>query len=207
MTNIVSAQPWSERKAHQESKVEASIGFRGGRDLTFNDVTSERMNFSLSNGFEVMGCYRPLNYVFFGGVLTNYANSNSGVDNPGSISQTQLGLIGFIATPWAQLSTHKKKRSFHYRAKIGGVLDASGLEVKGMDNSQNYFTLGRLREHRFFVSTELGAKIFDSSGTAMFFLRLSYMRSIYSFSGNNISMLEFESGNNDRIVFDIGISL
>jgi len=205
MTNIASAQ-WSKRKAHKASKIEASIGFRGGRDLSFKDAMFGRINLNLSNGFEFMGCYRPFDYLYTGIVLTNYAGASSAEDNSITISQTQFGLVGFLATPWSQLPSEKKKRLFYYRAKLGGILDATGLKITGMENMDD-FALGRLREHRFFVSTEVGIKSFDTNGTAMFFLRLSYMRSIYSWSRNNSSTLNFDSGDNDRITFDIGISL
>lgn len=193
------------RKNYMENRVEASIGWRGGRDLTFSNNNSGIMNFNLSNGFEFTASYRPWTYLYSGIVYTNYANFNNEVDNYGNISQSQLGLCAFLATPWTQLSS--KNNNFYYRAKIGGVLDATGLKVKSSDvDVANYIT-GRLREHRFFTSAEIGIKCFGSEGTGILYVRLSYYRSIYNFSSDNPNQLDFISGNNDHIVFDIGLSI
>ncbi|MDP2685195.1 MAG: hypothetical protein Q8P20_09250 [bacterium] len=212
LTSIASAQ--RGRNAHQDNKIEASIGWRGDRDLGFIHLSSsesDNVDFTLSGGFEFMAFYRPWTYLHTGMIYTNYANGglSNQEDMSYNISQSQFGLSGFLATPWTQVSQNKQYQQIFYRVKIGGVLDATGLKVSGTENEnfRSNRSLGRLREHRFFASTEVGIKCFGDEGMGIFFLRMSYMRSVYSFSGNGSSLLEFDSGNNDRITFDIGLSL
>lgn len=188
-----------------ENKVESSIGLRGSRSLVFSNADNGTMNYKLTNGFEFTASFRPWAYLYAGIVYTNYANTNNGLNSFGHISQSQFGFNAFLATPWTRFQYRNKQ--LYYRAKIGGVLDATGLEVSRVENSQVNYSFGRLRENRFFASTEFGIKCFGAEGTGMLYLRLSYFRSIYSFSGDSSDLLDFTSGSNDHIVFDIGISL
>lgn len=202
------------RRSRLEDRVEASIGWRGGRTITFVSSNSgfgwspdNALDLGLSNGFEFTASYRPAQYLHVGFVYTNYAGSNGGGQQyRGSVSRSQLGFSGFMATPWTRLS--KTSQYFHYRGKIGVILDATGLKVDALSDQQKRISVGRLRENRIFASVEAGIKCFGVEETGMLFFRLSYVRSIYSFRPSGGSQAyDFGSGSHDHLFFDIGISI
>ncbi len=202
------------RKTYLENRVVVSIGLRGGKTIMFvapnsgNQSQPENaLDIGLSDGFEFMASYRWIKYLNAGLVYTNYASQNgAGQQYHGLVSRSQLGFSGFIATPWTKLS--KSSSYLHYRANIGMILDVTGLKVDALSSQQKRITVGRLRENRIFFSGEVGIKCFGTEGTGMLFVRLSYVRSIYSFHPTGGSQTyDFVSDSNNSITLAVGISI
>jgi len=205
ITGFSSAQA-GIRKNYLENRLQASIGWRGNRTMTMVDANSHYFNLGVSGGFEFMATYKPAEYVHCGFVLTNYAKSSpdnrlSGYD----LSQTQFGLTAIIASPWTQL-TSKSKR-WHYRGKIGGILDATGFKVSPFGPQSQGTELGRIHEHRIFASFEVGIKCFGTEGSGILFGRITYARSLYGYGAGGSSIYDFDSGSNNHIYFDLGLSI
>jgi len=196
-------------KSRLENKVDASIGWRGDRNIslaTTNLQSGDYLQVGLSGGFEFTASYRPARYLHLGVIYTNYAQA-SDFDEPGggSISRSQFGFTGYIATPWTRIQNYQ---NLFYRVKIGGALDATGLKVDVLSDTTRAMSLGRVREHRFYMSVESGLRCFGEEGTGMFFLRLSYARSIYGFSpSGSMRQYEFDSGGNNHLYLDFGITI
>lgn len=175
------------QKRGNVSPLEVSLYVPGGRSFQASSTS-----FSLSDGIELMGSYKPARYFNLAGVFTHYADATSGNYEQ---EKSKFGAGVFVATDWQNLYQRSRQFNFvYYRAKIVAIYDITGIKI----NTGESESVGRLRESRIIVGLEFGLK----AGQGMAFMGFSYLRSMNSFSGGAI-----DTGNNNHFVFNVGISL
>jgi hypothetical protein len=123
-------------------------------------------------------------------------------------SEVQWGVVGFVTTPWSNPSC--RASWLMYRAKIGGAFDLNGFNVDALTSQANgsatVQSLGRMREHRFFVTLEGGFKNpFGRPGAV--FAQIGYAYSLYQFQHGDAPGLRYTPNTRHRLFLGVGISI
>jgi len=170
--------------------------------------------------FTAMASYQPFKVMHVGVQLTStpdaraiesqYPGHAAADDSWYSITATEVqwGIVGFITTPWSNPSS--RASWLMYRAKIGGTFDLSGYSIDALVSQSNGSVveqqLGRMHEHRFFVSLETGFKNpFGRAGAV--FGHIGYAYSLYQFAHEDAPGLRFAPNTRHRLTLGVGISI
>ncbi len=202
---------WAGKRKDARPSLEFSCNWLGAQTFTTVSTQSEQANLPLSDGFEFLATYRPFDrsplcHLQCGISYTHYEYSRLLlVDQPHGemqtdVAESRIGPVVFLATDWACPS---KFKWLHYRARIGFVADIFGRTIT-LDQEE----IGRLREQRIVVATEMGLKDPTGASGGIFFLRIAYERSVYQFSASHKqSSLDVISEGNNRLTVGLGISI
>ena len=176
----------AQHKRGHLNPLEVSVYMLGGQ--TVNVLSTD---IKLSGAFGVTTSYKLARFFNFALAYTHYSNASAGSYQE---EKSKIGFGAFVATPWSKLYSRSRQLSFvHWRGKIAGVYDLSGVKMNVQNGS-----LSRLRQSYFMLSAEFGIK----TGSGMVFVGFSWQHMMNSYSGG-----PFRANSNDGFAFNLGISL